>query len=608
MSGGQHQVCLAHGRSLPHVDRHPEVKLLELLIGIAGVALVHVVAGLADAARHLVGLAGLDGTVYAVGVGPTRAARLTDAREVEGAQDDAAVSCNLALRAGDAHAQVKERPAGGGAAHAAGDVHVARDAADEVHGAVGLQGVGGVLQGEHVLDTAVAVTGGGVHAGGVGRGCLDDVLGRDLADLCDSLGVEGGHVVDEMLPHGAAANLLAVLQRDLDAAVLGVECGVKALGEGRQVKHEALRLAGEGQAGLVGLLAFRCRLPHLALPVRSHALALVVDVVLGVEPGELAGKLVDHDEAAGTPAFDEVGLLEQVVFRGAVARSGLVGLGVIVGVVHDEHGGVHPLADIEVVVELLVDDDVEPGKAHCRVGAGAQRQPDVGFLAQVGHARVDDDVGIGARCDIDGGAARVVVVGQLRCTAPLHIHAGTTNGLHPGVSVGGVHCGGVEARALADLVCLNGVGGVEALLVGAVGTHCPDAARAAHGEVGLIAVLVLELFELGAKNLLGLVPADALPTRIVGTLGVRALHGVLDAVGVIGGLQRCLALGAVVAHGAEAARVALGLDDLAVLDVHPDAALHLAAATASAPDLGDLAGLGCVFRRAVGQGGAGNRA
>ena len=174
-----------------------------------------------------------------------------------------------------------------------------------------------------------------------------------------------------MLPHGAATNLFAVLQCDLDAAVLGVERGVEALGEGGQVKHEALGLAGEGKAGLVGLLAFRCGLPSLALPVRGYALALVVDVVLGVEPGEFARELVDHDESAGTTALDEVGLLEQVVFRCAVTRGGLIGLGVVVGVVHDEHGGVHPLADIEVVVEFFVDDDVEPGQAHGGIGAGA---------------------------------------------------------------------------------------------------------------------------------------------------------------------------------------------------------------------------------------------
>ena len=190
----------------------------------------------------------------------------------------------------------------------------------------------------------------------------------------------------------------------------------------------------------------------------------------------------------------------------------------------------------------------------------------------------------------------------------MHIDARTAHGLHPGVGVGGINGGCIEARALANLVGLNCIGRVEALLVSAVGTHGPDTARAAHGEIGLVAVLVLELLELGAENFFSLVPADALPTGIVGALGVRALHGILDAVGVIGGLERRLALGAVVAHRTEAARVAFGLDDLAVFDVDPDAALHLAAATAGAPDFGDLSSFGCVFRRAVGQGGAGNRA
>ena len=117
-------------------------------------------------------------------------------------------------------------------------------------------------------------------------------------------------MVDQVLPHGAATDFLDVLQCDLNAAVLSVERGAEALGEGGQVKHEALGLAGEGKAGLVGLLAFRCGLPSLALPVRGHALALVVDVVLGVEPGEFARELVDHDESVGATALDEVGLLE----------------------------------------------------------------------------------------------------------------------------------------------------------------------------------------------------------------------------------------------------------------------------------------------------------
>ena len=80
-------------------------------------------------------------------------------------------------------------------------------------------------------------------------------------------------------------------------------------------------------------------------------------------------------------------------------------------------------------------------------------------------------------------------------------------------------------------------------------------------------------------------------------LRVRALHGVLQAVRMVRGLQRCLALRAVVAHGLEGGLVAFAADDLAVLHVHPHAAFHLAAAAARGTNALDLAG-----RRGAGAG------
>ena len=259
-------------------------------------------------------------------------------------------------------------------------------------------------------------------------------------------------------------------------------------------------------------------------------------------------------------------------------------------VFHNEHRGIHPFADVQVVVKALVDDDVDPAQAHSGVGAGAQRQPDVGFLAQVRLARVHQNMVISARGDVDGGTAGVVIVRQLGSAAPLHVHARTTDDFHPAVGVVVVELGGVETRAFANLVGLNGVRADEALLECGVGTHGPDAAGAGHAEVRLVAVLGLQFAELIADGLHGFVPSDALPTGIVGILRVRALHGVLQAIGMICSLQRSLALGAVIAHGLEGGLVAFAADDLPILHIHPHAAFHLAAAAAGGTDALDLAG------------------
>ena len=312
---------------------------------------------------------------------------------------------------------------------------------------------------------------------------------------------------------------------------------------------------------------------------------------------QLAVDLVEHHERGVRAAFLDVGLLQQAVALRTV-RGLRVGHGAFpVLVFHNQHGSVHPFAHVQVVVQALVDDHVNPAQTHSGVGAGAQRQPDVGFLAQVRLTRVNQNVEIGARGDVDGSTAGVVVVRQLRSAAPLHVHARTTDNFHPAVGVVVVQLRGVETRALADFVCLNGVRADEALLQCSVGAHGPNAARAGHAEVRLVAVLGLQLGELAADGVHSLVPRDALPTGIVGILRVRALHGVLQAVRMVRGLQRCLALRAVVAHGLEGGLVAFAADDLAVLHVHPHAAFHLAAAAARGTNALDLAG-----RRGAGDG------
>ena len=253
--------------------------------------------------------------------------------------------------------------------------------------------------------------------------------------------------------------------------------------------------------------------------------------------------------------------------------------------VDHEEGGVGPALDVEILVELVLNDDVHPGKGQCTVGAGLEVHVDVGLVAQVGHARVDGDVGVGRGSDIDRGATALVVVGDLGGAAPRDEDAGAVGGGHPGVGVLGDHLGGHVARALADLPGGHGVGRADHLQPRSIGMLGPDARGAAHEEHGLAAVLVHELMELLGDGAVRLIPGDAHPARVGGTLGIRALHGVVDAVGVVGGLDGRLALGAAVAHRVERRLgVALDLDRAAVLHGDDDAALVLAAGAAAGAD------------------------
>ena len=302
-----------------------------------------------------------------------------------------------------------------------------------------------------------------------------------------------------------------------------------------------------------------------------------------------AGKLVPHHEAHGRAALLEVALLEEARGHGlALNPADLVhdrhAAGGLHAVDHEE-GGVGPALDVEILVELVLNDDVHPGKGQCAVGAGLEVHVDVGLVAQVGHARVDGDVGVGRGSDIDRGATALVVVGDLGGAAPRDEDAGTVGGGHPGVGELGDHLGGHVARALADLPGGHRVGRADHLQPCGIGVLGPDARGAAHEEHGLAAVLVLKFLELFGNSIKRLVPGDAHPARVGGALGVRALHGVVDAVGVVGGLDGRLALGAAVAHRVERRLgVALDLDRAAVLHGDDDAALVLAAGAAAGAD------------------------
>ena len=198
--------------------------------------------------------------------------------------------------------------------------------------------------------------------------------------------------------------------------------------------------------------------------------------------------------------------------------------------------------------------------------------PEVGLLAHVGHAGVDGDVHVGAARHVDGGTAAIVVVGHLGSAAPLHVHLRALDGLHPGAAE--------VARALADLPGLDVVRRLEHVLQNGLGMHAPDAGRAHLAGDGLAAVLVRDLPQVVHDGVERLVPGDAHPAGLL-ALGVRALHGVVQTIGVVGRLDGRLRLGAAVAHGLPRALVALDANGAAVLDDDLDAALHLAASAAA---------------------------
>ena len=184
-------------------------------------------------------------------------------------------------------------------------------------------------------------------------------------------------------------------------------------------------------------------------------------------------------------------------------------------------------------------------------------------------------------------AARVVVVRVFRRGTPLHVHAWPVTQRKPRRTVNRAQPAHQAARAFADRRRHAAVGAVEQPLVERVGAVDPLARRAAHAKACLPAILFDDVVEAFADGLHGLVPADAHPARFL-ALGVRALHRVVDALRVVTCLQRRLALRAVVARRLRRRLVAFRFDDAAVLDRHPHAAFHLAAATAAGTDALDL--------------------
>ena len=223
----------------------------------------------------------------------------------------------------------------------------------------------------------------------------------DLLNLVP--GVLTGQVV-EAIPHGTALVGLAVLQGDGHLA--GEQRGL--LGQAGRVRDLALLVAlvPIGVELGVGRIAPRARVGQ---PAGSHkALERVLDeraggrdlvhlafplALFGIPVGKPVVVLVPHHEALVLAALDDVGLSDELrTHVDAAVALHKPALGLPRLVVAEQEGGVGPAAHHGIVVGFVLDDPVEPAERQRAVGAGTQRQPDVGFLGKRRHARIDADV------------------------------------------------------------------------------------------------------------------------------------------------------------------------------------------------------------------------
>jgi len=251
---------------------------------------------------------------------------------------------------------------------------------------------------------------------------------------------------------------------------------------------------------------------------------------------------------------------------------------------------VAPLVDEVVVDEVLVDDGVEHGDAERGVGAGAHLQEVLSAGAQPGQARIDgDDLGAHLHALDDPVAQEAVGVGLERLVAPHHDDVGAAEG---GIRIPQLmRLGHVDDVHLAHLCRRGNHAGQIACKAGeAEVANIRRLKRSRREERELPAdistctmieedgvgpVVLLDVINLLHNDVVGLVPADALP--LVLAARADALEGPLRAVGVVHALHQIQAAHAQAAVGAGIERVALDLFQLAVLGVHEHAAGIMAA-------------------------------
>ena len=231
---------------------------------------------------------------------------------------------------------------------------------------------------------------------------------------------------------------------------------------------------------------------------------------------------------------------------------------------------VAPLAHELPVDQALVDDGVQHGQRERGVGAGTQRQPQVGLGGRLGVARVHDhdlqavllQVGVAVHAAQRGGTGvhapedEALGAGEVRLERRPAGHAGL--GHERGDPA---QKGVVEAVRRAELV-------QEAAARPVVGAR-----RAARRGHGLGAALVLDLVEAVGNLLDRLVVRDLLPLALA--LGTHALQRVVDAGGVVDVQQRARAAAAQSAM-VRVIGIAFDLDYVAILNVGEHAAVSMA--------------------------------
>ena len=293
-----------------------------------------------------------------------------------------------------------------------------------------------------------------------------------------------------------------------------------------------------------------------------------------------AGKVVPYHETASRAALLDIGLFQQA--RGQMNALATL-LDIPAGrldVLAEQKRSISPTLDIQIVVQVVLDDDVRPRLRDVAIGTRTNGQPIIRLFAKRTLTRVDEDMRIGALGSVHYRATRIVIIGILACGAPLHVHFRLHDRFHPiGTHVVGQKLRHVT-RAFADFVAQKTVRRVQKKLQVAVRSHTPHTRGAAEAHHGFTAVAINELLELVRTCLDRLIPANALPTRIL-AFCARTLHRIQQAIRMVGRLQARLRFRTRMTAIRWTGLVTLHLDYTTILNGDPHTALHLAATAAT---------------------------
>ena len=334
---------------------------------------------------------------------------------------------------------------------------------------------------------------------------------------------------------------------------------------------------------------------HLAIGAALRAPALDHEHVLSSRNlfGE-AADAVGRDAAQGSSPLG--GLLHHVI----AGAHDVVGVGLVLALGALRHRGFVETDAVgveELVIDLVVHDElVGDGRNEGSVGARVDGQPLGGMThGRVVHAGVDDvDLALGVLA-----AADPVVMGDSAALAGLrgagteaqhevgilHGRQGRTRGATVHIRSNPRNLGSRIAAVIAQATAQQVHEPVEGTSSGS------GDARSVVVVHSLVAIGIDGVLELLGDGLKGLVPADLLVLAVAALRTLNALHGVVDAVGVVH--PATIAAAAQAGAGLRVIEVvggvAVGVDpqDLAVLHMELKRATAGAVNGAVAPNLGD---------------------